>query len=159
MLVIVNDLATYQDNRSAVGATLLCALDLQPQFGPRLEPKEWREEVKTCLWQLYQVDETKVSLLALMDPVADHMYALLRDLFSEPLTLIGPVLDAKVSFEVYLPIACSSLEATLDTCESYIMIGSTALCVWNHSTRIFRVQVALTVPERVTQGYQNRLEC
>jgi hypothetical protein len=120
MLFIIRDLVKTDGNRVNSAIILLAALDLRPNMGPFLEPKEWRSEVKSCLWQLYGIGDLQASLSVLTEPVADRIKILLGKLFDQPLALINPVLEAVISWEDYLPIAGNSLEVIVAACQNYV---------------------------------------
>lgn len=119
MLTIINELAKHQEKRDKSACLLLEALELRPNYGPFLEPGEWREEVTSCLWQLYDTEKIRTALLTLEEPVARRMEALLSELFDQPIVIINPVLENGVSFEKNLPLASESLEAILAACKNY----------------------------------------
>jgi hypothetical protein len=116
MLAIIEDLATHGDRRQEAGAVLLRALELRPNWGPLLDPKAWRAEVRNCLWQLYDMDALRQRLASRDDRLSPHLDRAVGSLFDSPLAIIEPVLDSKVGFEQFLPAACSLLETLLAAC-------------------------------------------
>jgi len=120
MLTIIQDLATRRDQRQEAGAVLLMALELRPNWGPLLEPKEWRAEVRSCLWQFYDVDDLRRSLASSDDKLAPLLDRAVGSLFDTPLAIIEPVLDAKIGFQQFLPAACSLLEKILAACTKHL---------------------------------------
>ena len=99
-------LSRCKNKRNIVATIIIAATLFRHWYGNIFDPKSWRRHVNSGLREIFELEELYIKLNSSGQKIYQNINKLLEDIFSDPITIVLPVLDSIYSEKMYYkPIA------------------------------------------------------